>query len=533
MEEKKQNIFQKIIEQIVKYEIIIISVVVGIIGFLSLFITAYFDSTFYHPSEITFFKFSPNIISILLSIILIGAFVLINKYVFKKISSKILISILLIMCALVSIYWLNAMQLYPDVDQKMIEDMANAFLDGGIDYYLKDAQYLFLYPFQLAFTLFVALIYNIFGRNFIFIQYVNVICTVVNMLLIYKITTKLYGNEDQNIYKITVYILALFCLHWVFFNTHFYGNILGLTFALLSTFLVILLFDNISNKDTKTRKLVLYAMLSGISISIACLIKTNYYIFLCGIIIIFIVSLVRNFNIKKVILACLFIISFVCISSGYKAFVKYGLNINLPEGVPMINFIYMGIDEPINCSPGWYSGKNTMLYHESLYNKETDVERALNLISSRLSYFASKPKACIEFFATKLGSTWLNPTFQTVWCSLPGSRYRNDEAYAHYISYHNTALSILDGNLNKPITYLMKTTQIIIFTFASIGIFITSKESKETHILLPVIFIGGLLFHLIWETKAIYVIQYYFILIPYAAFGLNKTINKIIANKKE
>jgi len=40
--------------------------------------------------------------------------------------------------------------------------------------------------------------------------------------------------------------------------------------------------------------------------------------------------------------------------------------------------------------------------------------------------------------------------------------------------------------------------------------------------LLPLIFIGGLAFHLIWETKAIYVIQYYYLLLPYAADGITK-----------
>ena len=533
MEENKQNIFQNIINYIVKYEIVIISIIVGIIGVLSIFITAYFDSTFYHPSEITYFKFSFNLISVLLSFVLIGAFILINKYVFKKVNSKVLLVILLIAMSIISIYWLNAMKLYPDVDQKMIDEMAKAFLDGNISNYLQDAQYLFLYPYQLAFTLFVALIYNIFGRNFIFVQYVNVICSIINTYIIYKITVKIFGNGSQNLIKNAIYLLALFSLHWVFFNTHFYGNILGLTFSLISVYLIILLLDNISSVNPKIKKQVLYAILSGIALSVACLIKSNYYIFLCGILISLLITLIRDINKRNILLTVIFIFSFICISLMYKGFVKYGLNISLPGGVPKINFIYMGIDEPVNCSPGWYSGKNAMLYHESLYNKENDVKKATELIHDRLSYFRIKPSSFIDFFAKKFGSTWLNPTFQTVWCSLPGSRYRNDAEYAHYISYHETALSILDGNLNKPITYLMKSTQILIFTFASIGIYKVSKESKVTHILLPVIFIGGLLFHLIWETKAIYVIQYYFILIPYAAYGLDNITKKVKTKKSD
>ena len=40
------------------------------------------------------------------------------------------------------------------------------------------------------------------------------------------------------------------------------------------------------------------------------------------------------------------------------------------------------------------------------------------------------------------------------------------------------------------------------------------------NVLLPVIFIGGFLFHIIWETKAIYVLQYYYLLLPFSAYGI-------------
>lgn len=52
--------------------------------------------------------------------------------------------------------------------------------------------------------------------------------------------------------------------------------------------------------------------------------------------------------------------------------------------------------------------------------------------------------------------------------------------------------------------------------------------------LLPLIFLGGFTFHLIWETKAIYVLQYFYLLVPYAAFGIYQmfiTIECFIENK--
>ena len=69
--------------------------------------------------------------------------------------------------------------------------------------------------------------------------------------------------------------------------------------------------------------------------------------------------------------------------------------------------------------------------------------------------------------------------------------------------------------------------------FAAIGIFNTSKELDLKKSLLPIIFLGGFLFHIIWETKAIYVIQYYYILLPFGAYGINYVVDKIKDKSKK
>ena len=75
--------------------------------------------------------------------------------------------------------------------------------------------------------------------------------------------------------------------------------------------------------------------------------------------------------------------------------------------------------------------------------------------------------------------------------------------------------------------------QMIIFVFGSIGIFSIAKHGKIAikKILLPVIFLGGFLFHILWETKAIYVIQYYYLLLPFSAYGIYNISNLDINNK--
>ena len=312
----------------------------------------------------------------------------------------------------------------------------------------------------------------------------------------------------------------------MFFNVHFYGNIIGLTLALLAILFTLLYLKN--NKK-------IYLLFSGIFIGLSILIKSNYNIFLCGIIIILILDIIEKFNLKKFLIIPLFLIGILIINFGYKQLLKIN-NLNLPDGVPMITFVYMGMAEPTDLSPGWYTGDTVKLYTENIYNNEKTSEKTIELIKQRLQYFLDNPQYSFEFYSTKLASTWLNPTFQTIWCSLPGTRYRWYPEYAEYLGYHETALSMVGGNLYKIEENCFNIYQIIIFTFAAIGLFHTSKNLNLKKVLLPIIFIGGFLFHLIWETKAIYVIQYYYLILPYTALGiylLSEKLEILFSNTKK
>ena len=153
--------------------------------------------------------------------------------------------------------------------------------------------------------------------------------------------------------------------------------------------------------------------------------------------------------------------------------------------------------------------------------KAISMETAIKLIKERMHFFVSNPIEGMKFFSVKLASTWLNPTFQTIWISYPGARYKFDENYAHYISYHAKALSMLDGKIYDVEEVLFDSFEILVFVFAGIGIFKLAKNKENvSKYTLAIIFMGGFIFHSVWETKAIYVVQYYYLLLPYTAFGI-------------
>lgn len=511
-----ENKLQKVTNFLLKYGLIITSMIIGLIGILSIFITAYFDCTFYHPAEKTYFKYNIGIITILISCFIILMIAILNKKILKKIPSIAILLPILLVCMLVFIVWINAMRLNPETDQKMIHDMAISLLENNISDFTSKAQYLFLYPFQFGLTLFVSFIYKIFGVNFLYIEYINAICSIVNMLIIYYISKIIFKNE--NIQKILVILLGGFSLYWMFFNVHFYGNIIGLTLALIALLFTLLYLE----KDK-----FYYLIFTGLFIALSIIIKTNYNIFLCGIILILLLDIIKKWKLKTLVIIPIFIVSYFIINFSYNITFQKITNLDTSNcGVPMISYIYMGMSEPTDLSAGWYNSSTVDLFRENNYDVKATSDSSKELIVNRLTYFSKNPKEFIKYYSEKIGSTWLNPTFQTIWCSLPGVRYRYYEEYANYISYHEKALSMVGGNLAAAEEQYFDIYQVIVFIFAALGIFKISQNSDLKQAIIPVIFIGGFAFHILWETKAIYVIQYYFILLPYAALGINYIIEK-------
>ena len=527
---EKNNVVQNIINFLLKYGLIIVSIIIAILGICSIFITAYFETSYDSASEFTIFRFSFGIIEIVLSLLLVSVIFLICNIILKKIKNIFLLIPLSILILVAFVIWISVLKLQPITDQIKIHEMARDLINGGIAFHFSFAQYLFLYPYQFGLVYFVSLIYSIFGINFMVIQYLNAVCSVINFYLLYRISNKIF--KDEKIQKILIFLLACFSLYWMFFNVHLYGNIIGLTFALIAVSCTMNYLEN--------KKLV-NVLIAGIFISISIIIKTNYNIFLCGLVLILVLDIIKYWKPIKLWAFPVMLIGYLIITCSYNLIAEKVYNIDFPDGVPMVNFIYMGMSEnDMYLCSGWYNNETLNIFHGNGCDAEKSSKESIDLIGKRLNYFWNNPNKFFEYYGKKIGSTWLNPTFQTIWCSTPGYRYELDKDYASYITCHKVILDMVVsyGGLYKIEEKLLNAYQIIIFIFSSLGIFVIAKNKnlKPSMCLLPIIFIGGFVFHILWETKAIYVIQYYYLLLPFTAYGLNYIFEKIndkISKNKE
>ena len=118
----------------------------------------------------------------------------------------------------------------------------------------------------------------------IVLQNLNVLYSAINGVLLYLICKELF-NEDK-VRKMCLLLIGLFSvLYWTFFDVHVYGNIPGLMFALVATLFTL--------KFLKNKKLYNLAIIA-ITITIAYMLKSNYEIFMLGIICVIILDIMKG-----------------------------------------------------------------------------------------------------------------------------------------------------------------------------------------------------------------------------------------------
>ena len=87
--------------------------------------------------------------------------------------------------------------------------------------------------------------------------------------------------------------------------------------------------------------------------------------------------------------------------------------------------------------------------------------------------------------------------------------------------------SIYDGPIQDLLERFMNGWQLLVYFFLLMNCLLKKSEKVEKMILLITIF-GGVLFSLLWEAKARYVLPYVIMMIPYAANGCYLFIKSIL-----
>ena len=498
--------------------------IVSFILLASFVVTTFFSKTYLALSgnnvDIYFFKQNFGTIILFVLGILFSPFLLkISKTLTKK----------GLFWSLASLYLLFGCYLIFNVtdllraDAAAVYSIAHQFNQGNYQEMTTVGGYLYFHPHQLGLVSFERF-YAFFSNSPRLVFIGNLLMVIGINWLQLKVSELLFPNKDD-FHTFTI-LLSYAFLPLLFFILFAYGSIPGLFFSLLGYYFILLW-------DKGGRIRVLWLPLAGSSFALASLIRNNYQIFSLAILVCLFLKFLRTKGIRYVLASLILLITSFLFGFVQNLYYQQITHQPIPVGVPKSAYVSMGIrHEPAYRVGGWYTGYNTAIYAQNEFdNKRTDQGAKVD-IQNRLQEFAKTPSMALKFFAGKIRSTWLEPTYQSVW-SGP-------------LNTHNDKVDgiLLKSIYREKIGYRMLTiwdavVMLLIFGFSLIAILTIWKSSllADEFRLLPFIyFIGGFTFHLFWETKSQYVFPYVYCLIPLAAYGLfiyKETLRNHLARKEK
>ena len=467
------------------------------------------------------------IISLAILIAIIFSICKIIKFCLKNVRKKYLIfGLFILLYVIIQIVWINAREAYPACDQDTAYQLAVAMKENRVEDYVKNSCtygselsntiYLERYNQQFTLSFIWSLLFRILNStDVLIIQYFNILCNALLGIIIFLICKELSTK-----YKINKY-LAMF-LYFTFLSipllsTFIYGDLSGMAFAMLGVYLLM--------KYTRKRK-IRYAVYASISTALAYMFRMNILIFIIAMVIYLILDLLsKKENAKNIITKIIVIIGFCVISMLPSTLTKIyyckkcGLDVN--KTFPATGYFLMGTNTH-SYAPGWY---NYSIVEKSFKDLEKSKVEYKEDLKERTKYLINNPTYTLALYTEKNSSMWAETTFEAV-------RYNVSSTFGKN-RFKNIELDYFLKNCNDFILIYQKALVLIIFIFSAIVIIQKRKDLSNEVILLLTIFIGGFLFHNIWEAKSRYIIPYIIALIPIASIEIEKIKVTIKKDKKK
>lgn len=437
---------------------------------------------------------------------------LIDKHLFNDIEKKnkrelriILFSVAMVIYIIFMIIW--NIFVHPAIvgDSIHICNLAQTFYTDNPYLYLSGNTYLGLplydymqaYPQQIT----LAFVYNIIFHfmNFELVHLLrifNVICIVFIVIAIYKILKQLGKTYKVNHTLMLILTLTFFTIPML--STFIYGDIPSLAFCLWSVYFVM--------RYTETKKLR-YPIFAAIFTMIAYMMRMNSLIFIIATVMYLLLTLFRECtkkiwkeNFKNVLIVILYIVISIVptllVQNYYSN--KYQLDGN--KKYPTISYLLMAMEEGPRGN-GWYSEDIAV---NAIKNPEMARVEYPRKIQERLSYFVQNPSYAFKFYLDKITSTWTENTYSAIM-----NNTLEDDTQIN--------------NLKEPLTFYQKALLLVTMICALIVLIQNRKNLSMEVIFLLTIFIGGFMFHILWEAKSRYIIPYIVVLIPIASIFIEKT----------
>lgn len=401
-------------------------------------------------------------------------------------------------------------QVKPSADAAMVLDSAEAYAAGKLD----DIDYFKRYPNNIGLMFYFIPFCALGGeKGFLLIQLANVGWLVVIHLCLALLADKLLKSPAATrltmLLGVAFYPLGLYVIF-------VYGTLAGLALALLALVALCRYFGG---------GRLGWGLAAGGLVGLAVIVRNNSVIFLAAMLIYCLLDAFAAKRWKSLALAAALLALGLGLNQG-ALWLYAGLSGRPapPQGLPALHWVVIGISETEGYAPGWWGSQFTHdlleAFNESGYDAAVIEPMLQTKLAERADTFKGHPPYLFYFLYKKAASMWNHPSFQAFW--IGNVRETNFDHSAFLTELYR-------GGLNRFFTGWANLYQSLVLVCAAFFAVLGLKKREPLRLLLAVPFIGGFLFHLLWEAKAQYAVVYFVLLIPYAAAGLDALTTRAFA----
>lgn len=374
--------------------------------------------------------------------------------------------------------------------------------------------YLKIVPYQYGFVNVLRLFIAIFEENSIFAyQVFQIILYGVANVYLFRIKNILSNDKNSNL---ALLVLNVFWIIPYMISPYVYGFALGFSFAIISLY-YFLCFIKTGNY---------YLLIISLTLVLfSTYIKMNYTIVIIAYVLYIIVFYDAKIF-KKIILSVSTIFCLVLSLNIVYLSAKIIDDYYLPKGSTLLSWLVMGspdntlFDEDSNyVVPGYFTGYAFEIAEKNNYITSEINKEVYNDLNKVIKYTINNPKKAIKYYYYKFISTWDVADFNTFY--YVANHGNND--------LNNDAITSLDnGTLNIFFTQVINIGTVLLLFGSIIYIYMIARDKQKNDQSIIVIilwFIGGWMYHLLFETKGIYIYPYLTILIPISSIGISFFLN--------
>lgn len=400
-------------------------------------------------------------------------------------------------------FWFLSTRIPPLADQRRTWWVAQALFHHDNSYF-EPGSYPSIYPNVLGLACLEYFLMFPFGDNIIpVIQAMNAVAYV---LILFETSVLSQRMGMRRGYSLLAMVLCIVYLPLLFYTSYVYGNLLGLCASMLAIHAAFAFLDK-PNFFT--------AAASCLAVFFSILVKSNYLIFTVGIILYLLVHFIRTLKPRGLLLIFLLSISLVLALKLPVAFAEKKTSQNLSNGTISSSWAVMGLQEG-SMGPGWFNQYNVSSYREAGYDTSVQKQIVRADFLARIQEFIQDPDVALDFFTRKTESQWCDPALEGIHILQKTDRPENPPEWLTRLLTPGQEIGVIHF-LNIIHIWILFGAVLFAFSFFSSDFQIEST--------LPMmIFVGGFLFHLVWEAKSQYTFPYFMLLVPLAVQGYQRLV---------